>query len=146
YKLEHNFGHGKKTLASLLVTLNLLAFAFHTAAQLSVLAWRTAPAKRGAGYVFFEHLRTITAYIVFPDWSALLHAIAAPTKHDRPDQPSPTPRKAFPPPKSQEPTDNPKQMRIAGAVPSLRLHTPPGSGRGCRRGGGLPPSQPNVTA
>lgn len=38
YNLEHNFGHGKKTLASVLVTLNLLAFAFHTAAQLCVLA------------------------------------------------------------------------------------------------------------
>jgi hypothetical protein len=78
YNLEHNFGHGKKTLASVLVTLNLLAFAFHAAAGLTVLAWRTARAKRGAGYAFFEHLRTITAYIVFPDWTALLHAIADP--------------------------------------------------------------------
>ena len=42
YNLEHNFGHGKKTLASILVTLNLLAFAFHTAAYLGVLAWRAA--------------------------------------------------------------------------------------------------------
>jgi hypothetical protein len=32
YNLEHNFGHGKETLASVLVTLNLLAFAFHTVA------------------------------------------------------------------------------------------------------------------
>jgi len=78
YNLEHNFGHGKKTLASLLVTLNLLAFAFHTAARLTVLAWRSAVAARGATYRFFEHLRTITAYIVFPDWSALLQAIADP--------------------------------------------------------------------
>jgi hypothetical protein len=38
YNLEHNFGHGKETLASLLVTLNLLAFTFHTAAYLAVLA------------------------------------------------------------------------------------------------------------
>ena len=33
YNLEHNFGHGKQTLASVFVTLNLLAFAFHTAAH-----------------------------------------------------------------------------------------------------------------
>ena len=32
YNLEHNFGHGKQTLASVFLTLNLLAFAFHTAA------------------------------------------------------------------------------------------------------------------
>jgi hypothetical protein len=29
YNLEHNCGHGKETLASVMVTLNLLAFAFH---------------------------------------------------------------------------------------------------------------------
>lgn len=78
YNLEHNFGHGKETLASVLVTLNLLAFACHTVAQLCVLAWRTALAARGARYRFFEHLRTITAYIVFDDWPHLLNAIADP--------------------------------------------------------------------
>jgi hypothetical protein len=78
YNLEHNFGHGKKTLASVLVTLNLLAFAYHTVSQLCVLAWRNAMAARGARYRFFEHLRTITAYIVFKDWTHLLQAIADP--------------------------------------------------------------------
>jgi hypothetical protein len=78
YNLEHNFGHGKKTLASVLVTLNLLAFAFHTVSQLCVLAWRNAMAARGARYRFFEHLRTITAYIVFDGWEHLLNAITDP--------------------------------------------------------------------
>jgi hypothetical protein len=77
YNLEHNFGHGKKTLASVLVTLNLLAFAFHTAAYLGVLAWRTAVIARGPTYRFFEHLRTITVYLVFQDWPHLLQSIAA---------------------------------------------------------------------
>ena len=78
YNLEHNFGHGKLTLSNLLVSLNLLAFAFHSVANLCVLAWRTAVATRGAKYRFFEHLRTITAYIVFPSWQALLEAITDP--------------------------------------------------------------------
>ena len=78
YNLEHNFGHGKKSLSNLLVVLNLLAFTFHTVALISALAWRTAVAARGASYRFFEHLRTITAYIVFPDWDALLTTIADP--------------------------------------------------------------------
>jgi hypothetical protein len=78
YNLEHNFGHGKQTLSSLLVSLNLLAFAFHTVANLCVRAWSTAVAARGAKYRFFEHLRTITAYIVFPSWQALLEAITDP--------------------------------------------------------------------
>lgn len=62
YNLEHNFGHGKQTLASVFLTLNLLAFAFHTAALLAVLAWREAVAACGAAYRFFENLRTITTY------------------------------------------------------------------------------------
>ena len=77
HNLEHNFGHGKQTLASIFLTFNLLAFVFHTAAWLAVLAWRAAVAAGGATYRFFEDLRTITAYIVFQDWSHLLQAIAA---------------------------------------------------------------------
>ena len=76
YNLEHNFGHGKDTLASVLVVLNLLAFAYHTVASLAVLAWREAVAAKGATYRFFEHLRTITAYAVFQDWPHLLRSIA----------------------------------------------------------------------
>jgi hypothetical protein len=76
YNLEHNFGHGKKTLASVFLTLNLLAFAFHTAAALAALAWRAAVAACGATYRFFENLRTITAYVIFRDWPHLLRSIA----------------------------------------------------------------------
>lgn len=80
YNLEHNFGHGKQTLAGVFLTLNLLAFAFHTAAQLAMLAWREAVVACGATYRFFENLRTITAYVVFEDWGQdwghLLRAIA----------------------------------------------------------------------
>jgi hypothetical protein len=76
YNLEHNFGHGKDTLASVLVVLNLLAFAYHTVASLAVLAWQTALAAKGAAYRFFEHLRTITTYVVFQNWAHLLRSIA----------------------------------------------------------------------
>jgi hypothetical protein len=77
YNLEHNFGHGKQTLASVFLTLNLLAFAFHTAAWLAALAWRAAVAACGATYRFFEDLRTITAYVVFDGWTHLLQSIVA---------------------------------------------------------------------
>jgi hypothetical protein len=76
YNLEHNYGHGKQTLASVFLTLNLLAFAFHTAALLAVLAWKEAVAACGATYLFFENLRTITTYVVFQDWHHLLRTIA----------------------------------------------------------------------
>lgn len=76
YNLEHSFGHGKQTLASIFLTLNLLAFACHTAALLAVLAWKQAVAACGATYRFFEDLRAITTYVVFDDWAHLLRAIA----------------------------------------------------------------------
>ena len=75
YNLEHNFGHGKDTLASVLVVMNLLAFAYHTVASIGVLAWKAAVAAKGATYRFFEHLRTITTYVVFQDWAHLLRSI-----------------------------------------------------------------------
>ena len=75
YNLEHNFGHGKKTLASVLVVLNLPAFAAHTAARLACQAWAEAMAARKANDRFFEHLRTITAYVVFHDREQLLGSI-----------------------------------------------------------------------
>jgi hypothetical protein len=67
YNLEHNFGHGKETLAGVLVVLNLLAFGFRTAGMLAALDWRQAVIARGAAYRFFEYLRTITAYVIFQD-------------------------------------------------------------------------------
>jgi len=60
-----------------LVTLNLLAFSFHTVARVVVLTWRSAVLARGAAYRFFEHLRTITAYVVFESWDHLLRSIEA---------------------------------------------------------------------
>src|SRR5690242_21205756 len=42
---------------------------------LSVLAWRNAIAARGTKRDFFQHLRTVTASIIFADWQVLLLAI-----------------------------------------------------------------------
>jgi hypothetical protein len=42
YNLEHNFGHGQHHLSAVLATLNLLAFAFHTTAELLDKLWRKA--------------------------------------------------------------------------------------------------------
>ena len=72
YNLEHNFGHGKKTLASVLVTLNLLAFAFHTVCDRLEDLWIAAREAKRVRKRFFEHIRTITAYLVFPDWETLM--------------------------------------------------------------------------
>ena len=75
YNLEHNFGHGKKHLATLFATMNLLAFAFHTACDCVETQWQHARTAIGARTRFFQHLRTITAYVLFPSWFALIHTL-----------------------------------------------------------------------
>jgi hypothetical protein len=76
YELEHNFGHGETFLAMTLAALNLLAFAWHTALDIVEPTWqaaRQAAAKRSS---FFAHILTLTSYVVFPSWLALLQALA----------------------------------------------------------------------
>ena len=48
YHLEHNFGHGKKGLANLLASMNLLAFLFHTVLDLTCELYGKIRAKLGA--------------------------------------------------------------------------------------------------
>ncbi len=60
----------------MLVVLNLLAFALHTACELAESLWRRARARLGTRARLFEHLRTLTEYQVFPDWNALIGLLA----------------------------------------------------------------------
>ena len=76
YNLEHNLGHGKQNLAAIVVSLNLLAFAFHTVCDLGDELWRTARAKLGPRYNFFSKLAAITIYLIFPSWDDLLLTLA----------------------------------------------------------------------
>jgi len=75
YNLEHNFGHGKEYLAAVLATMNLIAFAMHTVADLVDKTWQAARAAVGARKRFFEDLRAITTYLVFPTWAALIETL-----------------------------------------------------------------------
>lgn len=75
YNLEHNFGHGKEHLSTLLATMNLIAFAMHTVADLVDVAWKAARAAVGARKRFFEELRSITTYLVFPNWPVLIETL-----------------------------------------------------------------------
>jgi hypothetical protein len=76
YNLEHNFGHGKVNLSAVFVSLNLLAFAFHTVCDLAEDLWRRAIEKMGTRGRFFENLRSITTFLIFPTWDDLLATLA----------------------------------------------------------------------
>ena len=72
YHLEHNFGHGKQHLSSLLATMNLLAFALHALLEVADGTYRLLRAKIGARRTFCDHIRTLTTYLDFESWSHLM--------------------------------------------------------------------------
>lgn len=72
YHLEHNFGHGKKHLASLLAALNILAFLYHTFLSFTDAHYRLLRAALPTRQTFFDDLRALTRYLLFPHWDALL--------------------------------------------------------------------------
>jgi hypothetical protein len=72
YHLEHNFGHGKKHLASVLLSLNLLAFGLHTLLEVADASYRLVRAAVGARRKFFQHLEALTAYWFFASWEGLM--------------------------------------------------------------------------
>ena len=72
YHLEHNFGHGQLHLASFLLTLNLLAFLFHTVLELVDAKYRLLRQELGARRTFFNDVKTLTRYLYFDSWQHLL--------------------------------------------------------------------------
>jgi hypothetical protein len=76
YHLEHSFGHGKQNLAALLVSLNLLAFAFHTVCDKAEELWHRARSKAASRAQFFANLAAITTFLIFPSWEDLLQTLA----------------------------------------------------------------------
>jgi len=76
YNIEHNFGHGEQHLASVLVTLNRLAFAFHTVCDIADELWRSAREKYGSRRQFFNDLASITTFLIFDSWQDFLETLA----------------------------------------------------------------------
>lgn len=72
YHFEHNFGHGKRHLSSLLATLNLLAFGLHTLLELTDESYRLIRTTVGPRRRFFQHLEALTTYLYFESWEGLM--------------------------------------------------------------------------
>jgi hypothetical protein len=72
YHFEHNYGHGQQHLSTVLLTLLLLAFLFHTALGLSCSTYQAVRRELVARRTFFNDLRALTRYLYFPSWQHLL--------------------------------------------------------------------------
>lgn len=72
YHFEHNFGHGKQYLSQTLLSLNILAFLFHTVLELlderCALLRKSLPRRD----TFFQHIAALTQYLCFASWQSLL--------------------------------------------------------------------------
>lgn len=72
YHLEHNFGHGQAHLAAVLLSLNLLAFLFHTVLALVDKQYRAIRQKLGPRRTFFQDLDALLRYFAFSSWDEVL--------------------------------------------------------------------------
>jgi len=72
YHLEHNFGHGKKYLSQLMLTLNLLAFLFHTVLEMMDKKYELIRSDLPTRQTFFDDIRALTRYLYFESWDELL--------------------------------------------------------------------------
>ena len=72
YHLEHNFGHGKQHLSSLLASMNILAFLMHTLLDFTDNACQLVRNRLVKRKTFFEHVRALTCYHCFEGWGELM--------------------------------------------------------------------------
>ena len=69
YNLEHNFGHGQNHLCEFLLSLNLLAFLFHTVLDLVNYTYQKIRELLVTRTSFFNDIRTLLKFIWFKNWS-----------------------------------------------------------------------------
>jgi hypothetical protein len=72
YHFEHNFGHGKRYLSQTLLSLNILAFLFHTVLELRDKRCALLRATLPRRDTFFQHIATLTQYLCFESWQHLM--------------------------------------------------------------------------
>jgi len=72
YHFEHNFGHGKRNLSSVLATLILLAFLFHTVLEHIDKYYQLLRSKLPNRKMFFDDVRALTRYMCFESWHQML--------------------------------------------------------------------------
>jgi hypothetical protein len=66
------YSHGKQQLSMILLTLNLLAFLFHTVLHLVDLPYQQIRRQRGTRKGFFNDIQTLTKYFLFDSWQQLI--------------------------------------------------------------------------
>ncbi len=77
YHFAHNFGHGRQHLSSLLASLIILAFLTHTVLEWMDDKYRLLRQKLSSRRRLFNDIRTLTSYLCFETWEALMDFMLA---------------------------------------------------------------------
>jgi hypothetical protein len=72
YRFEHNYGHGKNNLSTVLATLSILAFLYHTIMNVVDALYIKAKQSNGSRINFFNTLKVYTFILVFASWDNLM--------------------------------------------------------------------------
>lgn len=72
YHFEHNYGHGQQYLSSVLASLILLAFLVHTVLEWMDHSYQLLRRKLPSRQRLFSDIRTLTSYLCFESWEALM--------------------------------------------------------------------------
>jgi hypothetical protein len=72
YHFEHNYGHGQQQLSSLLASLIILAFLVHTVLEWMDDKYQLLRKKLPSRKRLFNDIRTLTSYLCFETWEALM--------------------------------------------------------------------------
>jgi len=72
YHLEHNFGHGKEHLSSLLVTMNILAFLLHSFLTFCDADYQLIRSTLPTRKTFFQDIRALMRYHCFSSWAVMM--------------------------------------------------------------------------
>ena len=72
YHIEHCFGHGKKHLSNLLLTLNLLSFLFHTVLEYFDKRYRLLGRTLSRRKTFFHDIVALMRYLCFDSWQDMM--------------------------------------------------------------------------
>lgn len=82
YNFEHNYGHGKKHLSSILTSLIILAFTIHTLFEFINTKYQELREKLSSRKRFFNDARALTSYICFQSWEHLIEFMLNSFKYD----------------------------------------------------------------
>ena len=85
YHLEHNFGHGKHYLSSLLLTFNILAFLFHTLLEMMDDRYHMIREELPTRKTFCDDIRAVTRYLCFESWDHMLRFMMTGLELEIPD-------------------------------------------------------------